>query len=570
MKQSKRTQILTLLICLCLSGFTDAQDVSIVNSKHNLSTTGPGPFKATEESRICIFCHTPHRARSVAPLWNRQDSRETYLAYSSTTFTGVASQPGGSSKLCLSCHDGSIALGMVLSLGSEIQMAPGHRTLDSGTAFLGSNLTDDHPITFSYANSKGGQGLEYLPESSITPPVHLDAAGMLQCTSCHDPHNNSLGNFLLSSARYSALCSSCHIPSGWQTSSHSSSLATWTGSGEDPWPNSTFTTVAENACANCHEVHSAGQPNRLLTHSLEEDNCLVCHSGTVASKDIQTDLLKPFRHSPYLTQAIHDPAENPLIMPRHSECEDCHSPHSARDSFAAPPGVPGPLEGTDGINSSGALVDPINFGYELCYKCHADNNGGVSTVPRQIEQLNARLEFNPGNPSFHPIESSGANPDVPSLLPPWTTASQMSCADCHQSDSSPTFNGTGPAGPHGSVFSPLLGANYNRTDNFPESPQAYALCYRCHSRSSILNDVSFKEHDKHIRDEEIACSACHDAHGISSTQGNALNHSNLINFDISIVSPLPSTGEMFFLDQGYRKGTCTLLCHGEEHENEDY
>ena len=537
---------------------------SIVDSKHNLSVSGPGPFKATTESRICIFCHTPHRSRTDAPLWNRSDSRQSYLAYDSSTFQGSSGQPSGSSKLCLSCHDGSIALGSVLSSASEIEMQPGHRHLASGPAFLGTNLMDDHPVSFDYAQS--ALGGEYHPPGSITAPVHLDPDGRVQCTSCHEPHDNTLGNFLLASDRNSALCASCHDREGWLQCAHNLSQASWDGTGTNPWPRANHGTVGENGCTNCHTVHGAGHPERLLTFPLEEDNCIHCHNGNVASKDVTAELSKPFRHNPFVTSGVHDPTEDPLAMTRHVECVDCHNPHQVRPSQGGD--VPGPLTGIDGINGAGQRVQRISFLYELCYKCHADSHGSPTYVPRQIQQANTRLEFDPGNPSYHPIEAPGKNPDVPSLLPPWTEASTVKCTDCHQSDTSPDEGGSGLRGPHGSVHEPLLVRNYDRTDNIPESPTAYALCYGCHSRASILGDDSFDEHRMHIVEERSPCSACHDAHGISSSQGNATNNTHLINFNVSIVQP--NNGVLRFQDEGFRRGNCTLICHGEDHDNENY
>ncbi|MGD0388921.1 MAG: hypothetical protein ABSC42_08205, partial [Tepidisphaeraceae bacterium] len=35
---------------------------SVVNSPHNLSASGPGTIKSTNEQEVCIFCHTPHNA----------------------------------------------------------------------------------------------------------------------------------------------------------------------------------------------------------------------------------------------------------------------------------------------------------------------------------------------------------------------------------------------------------------------------------------------------------------------------------------------------------------------------
>ncbi len=547
-----------------------AQSSSIVDTKHNLSVSGPGPFKASTESQICIFCHAPHRARSTAPLWNREDSRQTYLTYTSSTFGGTMTQPSGGSKLCLSCHDGSIALGAVVSLSADIEMQSGFTMLDTGPGFLGSNLMDDHPISFDYSDSKGGMGLDYLPESAITPPVHVDSAGMVQCTSCHDAHSNLHGQFLITSNSHSALCLSCHSPTDWMSSSHSLSQAGWDGTLPDPWPNSDFDTVAENACGNCHKPHGAAKPERLLLDAADEDTCLACHQGTVASSNIGQDLYKAYTHSPFATLSTHDPAEDPLSMPRHAECQDCHDPHAVRSGSVPAPLVPGPLTNISGINGSGQPIDAISFGYELCYKCHSDNNAGNPLLPRQILQTNVRLEFDVSNPSFHPIEGPGANPDVPSLLQGWTEASVISCIDCHASDNSPTFGGNGSEGPHGSIYQPLLGANYDTTDGTPESSFAYALCYKCHSRSSILGDDSFKEHSMHIEDEDVACSACHDPHGVSSSQGNSINNTHLINFDLSVVQPSDGLGIIEFVDEGYQRGNCTLKCHGEDHDQEDY
>ena len=562
------TTTLAMAVAGALAHDSVGQQVSIVDSKHNLSISGPGPFRATSESRICIFCHTPHRARVEAPLWNRDDSRETYMTYASSTFGGVTHQPNGGSKLCLSCHDGSIALGAVLSLDQEVAFGQGYRFLDTGDAFVGSSLIDDHPISFHYDSSDGGSGIDYVPSGAIPEPVHLDEAGLVQCTSCHDTHNNEHGNFLWASDRFGGLCLSCHAPRDWIAGSHANSNATWGGAGLDPWPFTEYDTVAENACANCHRPHNAGEPERLMAHTGEEENCLRCHTGAVAALDIAQELSKPFGHTTLTVANTHDPAENPLVMDRHSECEDCHNPHVAHAGEVPAPGVPGPTEGVSGLTSLGQPVERIRFGFELCYKCHADNHGLVVHVPRQVPQANTRREFSPNNPSYHPVEASGRNPDVPSLLPPWTVASLVECSDCHQSNSSPDAGGSGPAGPHGSIFEPLLIANYEFRSGFPESPSRYALCYRCHSRSSILNDESFDKHDKHIRGENASCAACHDSHGISSSQGNPINNTHLINFDTSVV--FPNNGQMYFEDRGIRAGACTLICHGEDHDQEDY
>ena len=185
------------------------------------------------------------------------------------------------------------------------------------------------------------------------------------------------------------------------------------------------------------------------------------------------------------------------------------------------------------------------------------------------EIADQRLKIQPNNPSFHPIAGPGQNPNVPSLISPWTEQSIIGCGDCHNSSSAVSVGGGGPEGPHGSAFDPILVRNYATIDNTPESASNYALCYECHSRTSILDGDSFKDHRKHIDGEDTPCNACHAPHGISATQGNSTNNSNLINFDTSIVFP-NKDGLLRFEDQGLFSGTCYLDCHGKDHDNKDY
>lgn len=576
MSTNKRTMPwLAVLLFLLIASFTPTTvgaqggNGKIRDSKHNLSSSGKGPFKASSQADMCLFCHAPHKARKQRAMWNRQDSTQVYLTYSSSTFKGDISQPNGSTKLCLSCHDGTIALGKVVSRASEISFAASVRRLNAGPGFLGTNLRDDHPVSFGYSSSRGGTSPDFHAASAILPPVRLDSNGEVQCTSCHDPHDNSLGQFLVTTDKGGALCLACHNPRDWKASSHSLSTATWNHQGKQPWSSDKYANVMDNACQNCHKPHGAGHPERLLAKDPEEDNCLDCHNGNVASQNIAAEITGFSAHDVTNFNGLHDPAETPLTMSRHVECEDCHNPHTSKAGTANAPNVPGPLFGVSGVNSSGVSVERISQGYELCYKCHADNHGATNYVSRVIAQTNVRLEFDPTNPSMHPIEAQGKNPDVPSLLAPLTTASRMACTDCHSSDRSPTFGGTGPRGPHGSRYRPILGLNYSTGNYVTESSANYALCYKCHSRSSILNDQSFKLHDKHIRGERTPCSVCHDPHGIASSQGNPTNNSHLINFDKNVVTQ-NSRGRLEFIDQGRYRGTCNLNCHGEDHDGENY
>ncbi len=391
----------------------------------------------------------------------------------------------------------------------------------------------------------------------------------LQCTSCHDPHSNAIGDFLVVSSQNSALCLYCHDRDYWNSSRHRTSNATWNGSGNDPWFHTPYSNVANNACENCHNPHTAGNDERLRNYHAEESNCLNCHNGNVANEDIQAMLSKQYTHDVYGYNQIHDPEENNIVQNKHVECEDCHNPHAARTGSASAPNASGMLEGVKGVNSAGNSVEPIQFEYELCYRCHADSpDKPGSPTSRIIEQNNVRLEFDLSNPSYHPIEGPGKNTNDPTLISPLTESSVIYCTDCHASDGSGS-----PAGPHGSIYPQILKYQFNRIDNVQESYQTYELCYQCHNRNYLINGnnpVSRKVHKKHVLGVKTSCNICHDPHGVSSSQGNSTNNSHLINFDTSVVSPDPNSGRLEFEDQGEFKGQCYLECHGKKHAPKDY
>ena len=568
----------SLLILLIAAVTAGAQ--GIADTKHNLSKAGPGTIKARPEIRagLCVFCHTPHivRGKRTGQFfgWNRADSTATYTTYDSSTMFATVGQPSGASKLCLSCHDGTIALGALLSQQNVI---PFQGDWENSPANLGTNLADDHPVSFTYDSNLANSNGELVSPSTLTGAVKLDATGQVQCTTCHEPHDDSNGKFLVVADPARNLCVTCHDRNGWDGSIHATAAATWNGNGPDPWPHTDnpATTVADNVCQNCHQPHNAGRSARLLSHALEEDNCLKCHNGNVAAGNIEQQLLKQYSHPVQSYDGVHDAAESPLDAGNsaHVECADCHNPHQIDGRVSAPPEVPGALAGVDGIDATGVPVDPATYTYEVCFKCHADNNViSFVDITRVLQQTNTRLEFSIANPSFHPVEGRRNNQFVPSLLPPYTTDSIISCIDCHGTDDNTADGGPGPDGPHGSINEYLLVRNYNTIDNVRESSVEYALCYGCHDRNSILNDDSFGEHDKHVRGEDVPCSVCHDPHGISDTQGDSANHQFLINFDVNVVSPT-SLGELRWEegDLGPGSSRCYLACHGQEHDGwEDY
>ncbi|MFQ6613780.1 MAG: cytochrome C, partial [Fidelibacterota bacterium] len=123
----------------------------ITGSEHDFSSEN-----WNSSGEICIVCHTPHNADnavSSAPLWNHQVTSATFTLYSSGTLDATVGQPDGVSKLCLSCHDGTVAIDNFGGNTNGLQM------IGAGEK-LGTDISDDHPISITYdatlASSDGG------------------------------------------------------------------------------------------------------------------------------------------------------------------------------------------------------------------------------------------------------------------------------------------------------------------------------------------------------------------------------------------------------------------------------
>ena len=548
---------------------------SIIYSKHNLSVSSPGTVHAVTESDVCIFCHTPHGASATdGPLWNHKMSTAPYTPFTSPTLTALGvtiGQPTGSSRLCLSCHDGTIALGLVNSRPGGIDM---NNPLPDASN-LGTDLSADHPISFIYDSALANNASAYpaaggLVDPGILPPeVVLENKQILQCTTCHDPHNNQYGNFLVMKnddpAKPSALCVTCHALPGWTGSAHAVSskplpaaLASQIAShknGLQSKASMSASSVAHAACASCHTPNAARGKSGLMRFSMPEKNCIDCHTGDGPGKNIAADLKKISVHPVSLELDAHNARENLVNPPvRHVTCADCHNPHANSGAPGTKSQVSGALASVAGISAGGGVLSAVTHEYELCFRCHGDSAArGPARVPRQFVQTNTRLEFNPGNTSFHPVEAFGKNSRSPSLIPPLTTASLVSCGDCHNSDQGTATGGTGANGPHGSAFTPLLERLLRLTDGTPYNPANFALCYKCHASTVVDSSLSssWSGHQTHIENYKAACTTCHDSH--------AATQPHLINFNTAYVQPV--NGVLNFTATGMNHGTCTLTCH---------
>lgn len=589
---------------ICLMVVSSAVFAGVADTVHNLSISGPGLVKSQTEDRICIFCHTPHAAAPDSPLWNRH-SGGGYIDYQSSTKDAEAGTMSASSVLCLSCHDGTIALGNMINPGVTNDLGS---TFVTGRALVGTDLSDDHPVSILYNQNLLPTDPDLIHPNNVDLPLRNNE---LHCASCHDAHEDMHPPFLHKSTLNGELCTSCHIPTGtgwdWTGSSHATSTAT--PQGTNPWsdrkPAWTGLTVQENACMNCHTPHNASTPERLIKEQ-EENTCYLCHNGTVAQTDIQAEQQKFYHHPVEQTPSIgHDTTreENPLTMTLHVECEDCHNPHAMFSSppmisfdpispmstnHSTAPFVNGSMVGVTGIDINGSVKPEVDYEYEVCFKCHgvpgksACDNQRCSTansydMVRQDGVYNIRDKVNSGNPalvSYHPIELNNPvnNNEVPSLrndIPLSTISGQIYCSDCHSSNVSPAGGGSGPSGPHGSTHEGILAQAYD-FDPLNATSLSNSLCFKCHDSGNLYTDQSFP-HDKHVIGENLACINCHDPHGSASNQHliNFLTFSNVAG-QIREITGAGVFAEPTWVDNGLHNGTCWLNCHGVVHDGFDY
>lgn len=198
----------------------------VEQTKHNFSSQTYSPnafFYGTRQ--LCVFCHTTHNADlTLGTLWNHEDNPgQTYQMYNSPTMDMVQSaQPHDGSLVCLSCHDGTIAINSLNNLpgpaGAGSYGTPGGAALDgagkltsSSNAYIGTNLQDDHPVGITYDASKDPTGFVAKTGVPTNFPDKLLSDGLyVECSSCHDPHDNTNSNFLVVSNTDSNLCTKCH------------------------------------------------------------------------------------------------------------------------------------------------------------------------------------------------------------------------------------------------------------------------------------------------------------------------------------------------------------------------
>ncbi|SDC47013.1 doubled CXXCH domain-containing protein [Candidatus Frackibacter sp. WG12] len=493
--------LIQLIMLFVFTNFVVADTYDTRDSAHNLTVTGTGDIKSNEGDNYCLYCHTPHFADPIEPLWNHKMSGQTYTLYdSSTTDARDIGQPNGTSALCLSCHDGTIAMGDVnyaRSVGRDETITDsGSEKLDSSNTFantakanLGVNIANDHPISFVYdptlAEKDEGLVDPTMAPSGLGDTINidmLDSNSRLQCTSCHEPHDNTYGNFLIKDNTNGELCTTCHDKTGWATgNAHYDAGVT---------------------CNDCHTSHNANEPAQLKA-ATEEQLCYTCHDddGSRYSEwDSIPDIGSVIDKANNNRGSVHpiedgnltgrhdaiennDPSNNLPIFAanKHAECSDCHDPHQVTGTNA--------FAGVPGFDLSGTLITSVTNSYELCYKCHQGANGLQESIDSVKYTFDNRT-YTHGNE---------------------TNAEQ--CNKCHGGNSVDVTT----EAIHGSNASGLL-TKSQFIDIF--NPSTSDLCLKCHDDATNGQQPKIYFTQAVGSQHNTKCTACH---------GDSVNYNNIIN-----------------------------------------
>lgn len=180
----------------------------IKDTPHKL--TGTHGITVTHDE-VCRPCHTPHHGNTeTGYIWNHTLSTATWTLFEGADAASVMSS---SSRLCLSCHDGTVALDSYGGATGSVMI--------TGNALLGTDLSGTHPIGVIYPtgtrfNQPDGTGAIKDPVETPTGQSAVLEDGKVQCGSCHFAHGSraTYGMFLRVDNTGSKLCMTCHIGPG--------------------------------------------------------------------------------------------------------------------------------------------------------------------------------------------------------------------------------------------------------------------------------------------------------------------------------------------------------------------
>ena len=190
----KRNVILSIMgAVMMVLGGASVSLAAISGTSHDFTATAWGG------GEICKPCHTPHNAQVGVLIWNHDTTNAVHTDYVGYAMSGTPAVDA-TSKVCLSCHDGSVALD---AFGGGAAA-----TFIAGNAALGIDLSNDHPIGFSYTGVVDAEINQ--PPTDATIQTEIATNDILSCASCHDVHGVGNPKLLRIANTGSALCLACH------------------------------------------------------------------------------------------------------------------------------------------------------------------------------------------------------------------------------------------------------------------------------------------------------------------------------------------------------------------------
>ncbi len=393
----------------------------------------------------------------------------------------------------------------------------------------------------------------------------------MQCRTCHDPHDNINGKFLVVANTASALCQTCHVKNFWTQSDHRNSTRTWNGTGDRSvaaherndggrqrlreLPPAAHGGRRAGGCSTRRPRRTTATP--ATTATWPEERAVRVHLQAIAPSGRHHD----WRARSGRGQHHHDAARRVRRLPQPARgCgrrRDAVGP--ARRRRVGVTGSPArtSIRRPASTRSASAAMATA----PACRRRAPRGRSRRSTRGSSSRRRTLRITRSLG---------AGRSANVPSLIAPLTTSSVIKCTDCHN-------NNAGPAEP----AAPVRPVRTDRSTRRCSSASTWSPTTRRKARPPTRSATSatagpassatrsFREHNKHIDGERTPCNVCHDPHGISSTQGNTVNNSRLINFDTTVVLP-SSSGARRFESTGTNAGRCYLTCHGKNHNPLSY
>ena len=386
--------------------------------------------------------------------------------------------------------------------------------------------------------------------------------------------------------------------------------------------------AAAGTTSQLRSVGGTSAPSAANSAMLADALCLTCHEGTTGASLSMAALYGPA--APTTDPGARDIYSHDVALDPSLKCATCHNPHIATAAPAiqtttgwaiagAQISVGGTVATNGGANTTPTYtIQDGSYGhqptreYELCLKCHTGaavaSNAGQ---PPSQDELDKGVELNPSNSSYHPVEASGKNTTVamalslagtsPYKLWNFTTDGTVRCVNCH-ADSAKYDPTTPPAAgsdlaPHTSQYRGILIQNYQdrvlKSSGVDYAAADSALCLVCHAEEGFVSNSSsatnFRLHQEHLTgiagkgnggtnidtpgdgQGNAICAECHfRIHGTAlAYQVGDRTNKRLVNFAPNVL-PDGDSGVLKWTSTGVGTGTCTLTCHGYDHQAKAY